>query len=382
MFLVRALAAAAKPLLVGGALTAAAGATYFTIAGLPGQHSQSAFEQLQGAGQRLLISEFGENTDTLIAVDPANVSDRTTVATIDHAEGYGVFPVLAPDGRAIAYTGLPRGTPKPAADSPAQAAVVDVSGRVTLLADDVDLLVPPVWAPDSGSIVVRKNTPEDRAAGTFELVLLARDGSRSTITTWSTAALFPIAFSPDGTTLYFATLNDAGTDLYAVAPDGSGETKLARLSDGIARDWKLAPDGSKLAYSVAEADGGGSVITRTLDLATGVADDAVAPGSPRAEYNPAWDGDGALTVASVKPAGGGDAVTVDAAGGATSLTSNDDRIDLPLAWSPDNASLAVRSVDGTSASDAGASHIELLSRDGSRQRVSGSADVLIVGWLR
>ena len=112
-----------------------------------------------------------------------------------------------------------------------RAAVIDVKGDVTPLADDVDLLIAPVWSPDSASIVVRKNTPAPDAAGSFELLLLGRDGSRATLTTWSTASVFPIAFAPDGSKLYFAALNNSGTDLYSIAPDGSAETKIAHLSD-------------------------------------------------------------------------------------------------------------------------------------------------------
>ncbi len=48
----------------------------------------------------------------------------------------------------------------------------------------------------------------------------------------------------------------------------------------------------------------------------------------------------------------------------------------------DGDRLAVRAVQGATPFDAGASHVELVGRDGARERVSDSADVLIVGWLR
>ncbi len=382
MLLVRVLAAAAKPALVGGALSAAAAGGFFAVHKTRDHGGVSAFRQAQGHGQQLLISEFGDTTDTIVAVDPNDVSVRKTVVTIDHAPGYGVFPVLAPDGTAIAYTALPAGVRNPSPDAPAQAAVVDDDGRVKLLADDVDLLVPPVWSPDSRSVVVRKNTPAQGSAGSFELLLLARDGARATLTTWSTAAVFPIAFAPDGSKLYFATLNNAGTDLYAIAPDGSSETKLAHLSDEIARDWKLSPDGATLAYSVAETGATPGVVTRALDLGSGrVSDVLAATTGPREEFNPAFRADGKIAVASVKPRGGS-AVSVADAGGARDVASNDAAIDLPIGWSPDGGTLAVHSVDGRSPLEAAGSHIDLVRDDGGRTRVSDSADVLIVGWLR
>jgi Tol biopolymer transport system component len=380
MILVRVITAAVKPALLGAAISAAGGG-YLAYDRFAPHGDVSAFQRIHGHGQQLLISEFGDTTDTVVAVDPDDVAARTTIAAIDHAPGYGVFPVLSPDGQAIAYTGLPAGTAKPAPDVPAQAAVVDVRGNVTLLAADADLLVPPVWSPDSRSIVVRRSVTAADGTGTYELLLLGRDGARASLTTWRTASLFPIAFAPDGSKLYFATLSPSGTDLYTVAADGSGETMIAHLSDDIARDWRLSPDGGTLAYSVAGGGPQPQVITMTLNLATGVAADAVrSPAARRLEFNPAWEADGTLTVASVGPQGGS-TVSVVAAATAKTLASNADAVDLPLAWSPDGASLAVRSVDGASLEQATASHVDLVGSDGSRRRVSDNADVLIVGWL-
>jgi Tol biopolymer transport system component len=390
MIIVRALTVIAKPAIVTGALAASAAGGWFAFDTLRPHDAPTAFQSIQGQGQRLLVSEFGDGSDAIVALDPNDVSARTTIATIDHARGYGIFATLSPNGKAVAYTALPSDTAKPGPDAPANAAIVDVKGDVAPLADDVDLLIAPVWSPDSTSIVVRKNTPAPDTAGTFELLLLGRDGTRTTLTTWTTASVFPIAFSPDGAKLYFAALNNAGTDIYSIAPDGTAETKIAHLSDQIARDWRLSPDGATLAYSVAEGGAVPAVVAKTLDLATGAAADAVAPaglqsgppstGIARGELNPTWKGDGKLTIASLNLDGGGNATSIDAAGGASSITANSDRIDLPLDWSPDGATLAVRAVDGRTPSEASASHVELL-RDGARDRVSDSADVQIVGWL-
>jgi Tol biopolymer transport system component len=383
MLIVRVLTAAAKPALVGGALSVAAVGGYFFV-NRATSHQPTPFESVAEHGHRLIISEFGDRSDNIVAVDPDHVGDRDTIATIDHAPGYGVFPVLSPDGSAIAYTALPSDAANPSPDTPALAGIVDTHGDVMSLATDIDLLVPPVWTPDSDAIVVRKNTPQPNSAGTFELLLLARDGSRSTITSWSTAALFPIAFSPDGSKLYFATLNSAGSDLYSIAPNGSGETKIAHLSDEVARDWKLSPDGSALAYSVAESGPNPSIVTKVLDLASEQATDAVSSGGAddsREEFNPAWRGDGELTIASLNPQGGGNAVDVGRTGAMQNLTTNAASIDLPLGWSPDGGKLVVRAVEGANPDQAGASHLELVAPNGDRTRVSDSADVLVVGWL-
>ena len=391
MIIVRALTVLAKPAIVGSAIAATAVGGWFAVDSLRPHDAPSAFQRIQGQGQRLLVSEFGDRGDTIVALDPSDAGgSRTTIATIDHAPGYGIFATLSPDGKAIAYTALPSDSAKSGPASPARAAIVSVKGDVTPLADDVDLLIAPVWSPDSASIVVRKNTPAENAAGSFELLLLGRDGSRATLTTWRTASVFPIAFAPDGSKLYFAALNNAGTDLYSIAPDGTGETKIAHLSDEIARDWRLSPDGATLAYSIALGGRAPAVVAKTLNLATGVAADAVAPdalasgppstGVVRGELNPAWRKSGELTIASLNLDGGANALTLDAAGGASTITASSNRIDLPLDWSPDGKTLAVRAVDGRTPSEASTSHVELV-RDGARDRVSESADVQIVGWL-
>jgi Tol biopolymer transport system component len=382
MLFARVLAAAMKPALAVSAATATVGGGVYGWQHWRGDDT-TAFERLQSAGQRLLIAEFGNDADVVIAVDPQDIAgSRTEVARIGHAPGWGIFASLAPDGGAIAYTALPEDADEPSPDSPAIAAIVEADGDVHTLASDIDLLIPPVWSPDAKSIVVRKNTPADDRAGNFELLLLGRDGTRSTITAWRSAAVFPIAFSSDGALFYFAALNGTGTDLYSVAPDGAAETLVAHLSDEIARDWRLSPDGTALAYTVAEGGAAPRIAAMRLDLTAGAAVEALpAPAGGDAQVNPAWRDDGSLTVASIASDGGGDAVSVAPDGEPETLADNDDSIDIPIEWAPDGSALAVRSVEGATALDAGESHVELLTPDGDRERVSEHTDVLIVGWM-
>jgi hypothetical protein len=87
-------------------------------------------------------------------------------------------------------------------------------------------------------------------------------------------------------------------------------------------------------------------------------------------------------VAAVDPASGaGSAVAVSDDGVASAITDTAGGVDLPLEWSPDGNTLAVRSVEGVSGADGGESRLEFVSEDGERESVSSNADVLIVGWL-
>jgi Tol biopolymer transport system component len=366
----RAIAIALKPALAGGAILAVGGG-YYTLEHLRGDDA-TPFARIQSSGQHLLISEFGEQQDAIVAIDPES-GDRETLATVGHAPGWGIFPSLSPNGEAIAYTALPSDAVDPSPGTPAHAAIVDTGGSTTLLADDVDLLITPVWSPDSQSIVVRKNVPREDSAGSFELILLERDGTRTSLTSWSTAAVFPVAFAPDGSTLYFATLNATGSDLYSVAADASDETLIAHLSDGITREWTLSPDGSTIAFTAFDVDAT-TAQARTVHTTTGEIVDPVA--STGDEMSPVFDGGGRLTVADLGAQGGGAAV-IDGAGATTAVSNNREGADLPLSWSPDDASLAVRSVDASS----GVSYVEIVAAGGRRERVSELSDVIIVGWL-
>ena len=129
MLLVRVFSALAKPALAG---SIAAG----TIAGgylawdATRPDGLTPFQSIQQADARLIVSEFGENEDTIVAIDPDDTSDRTTLATIDHAPGWGIFATLSPGGDAIAYTALPPDTAKPSPDTPAIAGVIEADGDV------------------------------------------------------------------------------------------------------------------------------------------------------------------------------------------------------------------------------------------------------------
>jgi hypothetical protein len=131
------------------------------------------------------------------------------------------------------------------------------------------------------------------------------------------------------------------------------------------------------------------VVARVVDLATGVIADALqeasleagpsSTGVLRGEFNPAWQPDGDLTVASMNLDGGSAAVSVGDDGTQIEAQSGE-AMDLPLGWSPDGVTLAVRSVEGETPFEAGASHVELI-MEGGRERVSESSDVTIVGWM-
>jgi hypothetical protein len=339
-----------------------------------------------------VINEFGIEADTLWVAPADRPSQRQMVAVVPHAAHYGIYATLSPDGRYIAYTALSPGLRDASNDSPAEVWVMGADGAYPrLLVADADLLITPVWAPDSASLVFRRSQSRENAAGTFELVRvsLADSGQAAARAVESTlitaeAGLFPVGFSPDGERLYYTQVSAAGTELGQVAAGGGPPSLLAHLGDDFTRDWHLSPDGNRLAFLTPEQSQAGTVLramvmelngTFQLRPALPVAD------RPAQDFNPIWhpkDGDltlGRLTLGEARAP----AMRVDASE-AEPLEAPSQGFDVPLAWSPDGSTLALRSFQGDLESEIGPWHLVLLDAKGQRREVKAESEISFVGW--
>jgi hypothetical protein len=377
--------------------------------------------------------QFGPREDTLWLTDPGQPARRQKLFALPHATAFGVVPSLAPDGRRFAYAALPPGLRAPSPDTPAElwlAAVSPEESRL-LLARDVDLLVRAVWRPDGGSLVFRRSDAASRLYS-FDLTT----NQERELVAVRDAGLFPVAFSPDATTLYHVRLQDDGSYLAAYDIAAATQRDLGRLSNGLTRDWTLSPDGSQLAYLAMNLDG--SLVSSTahiFDLATGevrpvgeafrppAPDDQatqslnstsepalsppkgrVGPGlsagrpdsealsspSPSSErglggevgdaFSPVWlpDGDLAFGHLTNRTAGGislrghGDA--------ATTLVPPTRGFDVPLAFSAAARRFAVRTFDGASATSPGRATLTVVGLDGARTPIA-TGEVTFLGWI-
>src|SRR5204862_3618791 len=103
---------------------------------------------------RAAYIEFGAASDTLWLAPPDNPSGRKKTFVAQHAPSFGIVASLSPDGQTIAYAALAPDTQSPSPDSPADLYVASLKkGQPRRLAEAVDLLVRPVWAPDSRSVI-------------------------------------------------------------------------------------------------------------------------------------------------------------------------------------------------------------------------------------
>jgi hypothetical protein len=339
--------------------------------GMPGRDDNASAERpaLPDANAPLIVyTEFASSADALWVADPDDPGDRTQLALVPHAANYGIVASLSPDATRVAYTVLPPSVSDPAPDAPAQLWVLDLaSGDASLVADGIDLLVAPVWSPSGDAVVVRQSTWAEGAGGQFELLRVGLDGTSSTLVS-STDGLFPIDFTPDGSAVYYASIGAGGTDLLRT---GASEP-VAHLSDGFARDWKLSPDGSQLAYLV-EGPPGIAFEAKVLDLGSGAAGQAIA-GVPIEAFSPAWTPDGTLTIGRL-------AGSAQIEGGAaSSLPKPDAGFDAPLSWSPDGAHFALRAFEGASVASPGPSSV-VIANGSARHVLADTADITVLGWL-
>ena len=375
-----------RALLVAALLVGAAG-LLLSLRGTAGNDptvSSQLQSLLQQGGPLVVYSEFGLAADTLWAANADDPADRVQLGRVDHAENFGIFPSLSPDGTRIAYTVL---LPVPGPNGAAELWVLEIAGGASRrLADGIDLRVTPVWSPASDAVVVRRSDGQEGSAGSSELLRIDLNGAATTIAV-AEAGLFPIDFSPDGAWLYYAILSPSGTDLARAPAQSSGKAEvLAHLSDGVARDWHLSPDGTQLAYlGQVPLEGGFTFVAQVLDLSLGTVYTPLSRGS--AQFNPIWEREGGLTIGRLDGDAGGAPVRLSVDGNVLARVppsgspSGKAGFDVPLSWSPDGAYLAVRSFERSSVANPGPSRVVVTGADGQRRELSPVSDVVVAGWL-
>ena len=249
--------------------------------------------------------------------------------------------------------------------------------RPALIAADVDLLVKPVWSSDGANLVFRRSAPAAEGAGDFRLVSIElATGTERELVFSSGVAVFPVAFAPDGKRLFYVRVGTNASDLFVIDVASGEQHEAGRLADGLTRDWALSPTGDRLAYlEMTFADG--QILSRAyvLDIATAVrrpASDARGD-----NYSPIWSARGDLALGQ---AGGATSGVTTFRGSETFTLAGPARgFDVPLAWSPADDGLAVRSFDGSSAMAPGGAALTVVRPDGRRTTIA-SGEVTFLGW--
>jgi TolB protein len=193
------------------------------------------------------------------------------------------------------------------------------------------------------------STDRDGRDAPDEIYVMNADGSAETRLTFTTSGncLFP-EWSPDGRFIAFHNNPDApgSFEIYVVAADGSGD--VWRLTDTASRGLAAfnptwSPDGRRIAFNSQDALGGRDIYV--VDVATGALTQLTS--DPANEANPDWSPDGALIAFNSNRSGNADLYLIPAAGGHDpgdwfQLTSSP-AADLAAEWSPNGREIAFES---------------------------------------
>ncbi len=341
-------------------------------------------------GLRLLYKEFGSEADVIWLAAAAEPQRRAKVAEVEHAPNMGISASLSPDGERIVHLMLPAAGGAPALD--AQAWLLDIdSGKTRLLASDLDGASKPVWSPDGSSIVVRRNGPQAQIGQAVSLLKVdVSDGSETLLMQADDVLeLFPIGYSADGGSLYFAQIVLSGTHFGAVAAAGGSPRLLVQASDEPARDWHLSPDGSRVAFlSRQPTDDRIAIRAFVVELVEGAEPQPLSDLSEALDagnhFNPVWHPDGERITVGRSPADGASAAAL------VSLTEReleevapgpDQGFDVPAGWSPEGDYLVVRSFEGSSAAQPGREHLVIIELGEGRETVADRGNLEFIGWL-
>jgi hypothetical protein len=364
-----------KTALLGGVI---AGAAFGLRYAMPGADPAPAPTETPAApapaAARYVYQVFDSTSDDLYVASTDAAVTPLLIARIPHAREWGVRASVSPDGSRVAYTVMPTRARRPEADAEAWVASVDGSGAQKL-AEGVDLLARPVWQADSTGIVVRRypKTGDGLLPQRLELALLS-GSARLLVKRDGTAGLYPIGFAGDR--FFFAELTDRGTEIRSLA---GGQEKLGFAVEGVARDWVLSPDGTRMAYLAPVARGAISYRAFTVDLGSSSPTPAEAQSGPGDQLGPAFrPTSDELTVGG--PATGHAAALFAASGASLGAVGSPRAVgfDQPLGWSTDGRFLAVRQFDGASADDPGAASDVIVAPNGRRIAVAGS----FTGWVK
>jgi Tol biopolymer transport system component len=192
-------------------------------------------------------------------------ADGTGVRQIGSCTGDCVVnddPQYSPDGRRIAYTRLMRAKPK--GSLVLGVWVMDSNGsnprQITQLtspagSEDHE----PAWSPDGKSIVfMRLNDTAKPTAQQAVFIVASSGGTPRRITSWKLNAGGP-NWSSDGSKILIQSYRDCPcsetSQVYTVAPDGSGLTRLTGTGKNIEPNW--SPDGKTIIYAHQSATGAG-----------------------------------------------------------------------------------------------------------------------------
>ena len=198
----------------------------------------------------------------------------------------------------------------------------------------------PAWSPDGSSIAFASDRD-----GTVDIYTMNANGTGVTRLTNDAAWNLIPAWSPDGSRIAFTSLRDGSGDIFVMHADGSGVTRLTGGSEWDDAFAAWSPDGSRIAFasnrdtydSDRDTDDNYQIYVMNAD-GSGVT--RLTGGSEWDDVFPAWSPDGSRIAFTSDRDGGEDIYVMNADGsGVTRLTRGPGGGEWP-AWSPNGSRIA------------------------------------------
>ena len=226
--------------------------------------------------------------DRLLVQDASGYGESTIVAEFPSTFTLHARGLASPMGDAIAVLWVD-GSPVSA-----HLSLVSLPGGQRLeVAEPFEYVSGLAWTPDGTRLAALGVAQRDRA-GRFDArihVVNAMTGSVESVLEFQQVfGAHPVGYPASGKDLLVVVVDESGSALWSI----SGETRklLSQLSAGQTRDWKLNPDGAKLAFTeIFRATGSEFSRGRMLDLSSGAVSDI---GDAGVHMSPIWRKDSVL----------------------------------------------------------------------------------------
>lgn len=296
-------------------------------------------------GQYAVFTTAHDTSDEIRVAPAEDPAAAITIASVDHLPGFISRGAVSPDGTRLALVTVDAGR----VTAPgASLLVLDLeSGDLTRAAIDIDHTQTPVWTPDSDAVIVTRGGDAESGDITVHRIDASADGETPLHSHAGVLGAYPVGYDGDGR-LVSVVIDGNGSHIYR---DGDHVTTI---SDNITRDWTLSPGGDELAYIETDTGQGTRYLPHTvsLDDGAGVLAQSLAPDNEA--LGSAWSPAGAEFGHEPPVASDSDSAF------AQTLDSG---FDVPLAYSPDGAHVAVEHWTGSSFSDPGTVSFEIVSAD-------------------
>jgi len=319
-------------------------------------------------GDYAVIGRTENDADVISVAWASSPGAVTEIARIPHLDGFASTGAVSPDGKLLALVTVDGGS---ATHPKASLKVVGLeSGEITNVLSDVRPQQIPVWSPGSKSIVAVMSPASESGGGTSTVIRVHPDGDDAEKMTSFNGVLgvYPLGFR-DGQ-LAMVVVDSRGSTLRV------GDADWGSLSSNITRDWKLSPDGGRIAFIDVETAGGVRYVAREVDLAGGgvsaqsLAADVTALGT-------AWNPKTKSPAFGVEPAMSEVAgVSVQALAADVAPVAGPG-FDVPMGYSNDGDHLFVTRWSGTSFQEPGKATLQIVSPGG---RVSFESFTRFYGW--